>query len=110
MSSTCALPDAYVDFAQGVFARIRQYSSLITRADDVVQTAWRMVNDAASPRRLAAGADALALAEALGPATIGQYRHRGPRGPNSDALLVRSTNSASIRVRRPSQSMPRVCT
>ncbi len=60
-----AIPEAYADFAQGVFARMRQDSALVTHADDVAQAVWRMVNDAASPLRVAAGADALALAEAL---------------------------------------------
>ncbi len=60
-----AIPEAYADFAQGVFARMRQGSALVTHADDVAQAVWRMVNDAASPLRVAAGADALALAEAL---------------------------------------------
>jgi NAD(P)-dependent dehydrogenase (short-subunit alcohol dehydrogenase family) len=60
-----AIPEAYADFAQGVFARMRQDAALVTHADDVAQAVWRMVNDAASPLRVAAGADALALAEAL---------------------------------------------
>jgi len=58
------IPEAYASFAQDVFARMQQGSD-VTHASDVARAVWRVVNDAASPLRVPAGADALALAEAL---------------------------------------------
>jgi len=58
-----AAPDAYAAFAQRVFAGMGQ-SSLVTRARDVAEAVWRAVNDPTCPVRIAAGADAVALAEA----------------------------------------------
>jgi NAD(P)-dependent dehydrogenase (short-subunit alcohol dehydrogenase family) len=55
-------PEAYAAFAQSVFAGMGQ-PSLITRALDVAEAVWRAVNDASCPVRIAAGADAVALAE-----------------------------------------------
>ncbi|WP_214474562.1 SDR family oxidoreductase [Mesorhizobium sp. dw_380] len=54
-------PDAYAGFAQGVFAE-RGPSSAVTHALDVAETVWRAANDQSCPMRLAAGADAVALA------------------------------------------------
>jgi NAD(P)-dependent dehydrogenase (short-subunit alcohol dehydrogenase family) len=56
-------PEAYADFAQRVFAGMGQRSSPVTRALDVAEAVWRAVNDPSCPVRLAAGADAVALAE-----------------------------------------------
>jgi len=57
-----AIPDAYADLAQRVFAEWAQ-SSAITRATDVAEAVWRAANDPSCPVRIAAGADALALIE-----------------------------------------------
>jgi NAD(P)-dependent dehydrogenase (short-subunit alcohol dehydrogenase family) len=57
-----AIPDAYADLAQHVFAEWAQ-SSAITRAADVAEAVWRAANDPSCPIRIAAGADAVALSE-----------------------------------------------
>ena len=57
------IPEPYAGLAQSVFAQWRQ-SSVVTRAPDVAEAVWRAANDPASPMRIAAGADAVALAEA----------------------------------------------
>ncbi len=58
-----AVPEAYTDFAQGVFARMTaRRSGPLTRPLDVAEAVWRAVNDPSSPIRLPAGADAEALA------------------------------------------------
>ncbi|WP_233837552.1 SDR family oxidoreductase [Paraburkholderia sp. ZP32-5] len=54
-------PEAYAGFTQRVFAGMGE-SSLITRAQDVAEAVWRAVNDSSCPIRIAAGADAVALA------------------------------------------------
>lgn len=56
------IPEAYTDFAQSVFARMGQ-SSAVTLSQDVAEAVWRAANDPSSPVRIAAGADAVALAE-----------------------------------------------
>jgi NAD(P)-dependent dehydrogenase (short-subunit alcohol dehydrogenase family) len=56
-------PEAYTEFAQSVFARMRQSSSAHTQPLDVAEAVWRAVTDPSSPVRIAAGADAVALAE-----------------------------------------------
>jgi len=56
------IPEAYANLAQNVFAGWRQ-SSAVTRALDVAEAVWRAANDPSCPIRLAAGADAVALAE-----------------------------------------------
>jgi hypothetical protein len=57
------VPEAYAAFAQGVFARMgAPRTGPVTRSADVVEAIWRAVTDPASPVRLPAGADALALA------------------------------------------------
>ncbi len=56
------IPDAYASFAQSVFAAMGQ-SSAVTRALDVAEAVWRAANDPSCPVRIAAGADAVALAE-----------------------------------------------
>jgi NAD(P)-dependent dehydrogenase (short-subunit alcohol dehydrogenase family) len=55
-------PDAYAAFTQRVFAGMGE-SSLVTRSLDVAEAVWRAVNDPSCPLRIAAGADAVALAE-----------------------------------------------
>ncbi len=54
------VPEAYKDFAQGVFGAM-QGASAITRPLDVAEAVWRAATDPTCPLRLAAGADALAL-------------------------------------------------
>ena len=58
------IPEAYADLAQSVFARWAQ-SSAVTRAPDVAEAVWRAANDPSCPIRVAAGADAVALAASL---------------------------------------------
>ncbi|HEY8025923.1 MAG TPA: SDR family oxidoreductase [Burkholderiaceae bacterium] len=55
------IPEAYAALAQQVFAGWAQ-SSAVTRAADVAEAVWRAANDPSSPMRIAAGADAVALA------------------------------------------------
>jgi hypothetical protein len=59
------VPEAYASFAQNVFAGMGQslQSSAVTRALDVAEALWRAANDPSCPVRIAAGADAVALAE-----------------------------------------------
>ena len=57
------IPEAYADFAQGVFARMgERRSGPVTRSVDVAEAIWRAVSDPSSPVRQPAGADAEALA------------------------------------------------
>lgn len=58
-----AIPEAYGELAQQVFAGWAQ-STAITRAEDVADAVWRAATDASSPMRLPAGEDAEALAAA----------------------------------------------
>jgi NAD(P)-dependent dehydrogenase (short-subunit alcohol dehydrogenase family) len=55
------VPEAYAGLAQSVFAGWEQ-SSAVTRALDVAEAVWRAANDPSCPVRIAAGADAVALA------------------------------------------------
>lgn len=55
------IPDAYADLAQRVFAGWAQ-NTVHTRAQDVTEAVWRAATDPTCPMRLAAGADAVALA------------------------------------------------
>lgn len=55
------VPAAYASFMQSVFAEMRS-SSAVTQALDVAEAVWRAANDPSCPIRLAAGADAVALA------------------------------------------------
>jgi NAD(P)-dependent dehydrogenase (short-subunit alcohol dehydrogenase family) len=55
------IPEAYAGLAQSVFAGWQQ-SSAVTRALDVAEAVWRAANDPSCPVRIAAGADAVALA------------------------------------------------
>ena len=56
-------PEAYAEFAQSVFARMGQSTSAVTRPPDVAEAVWRAANDPSCPARIAAGADAVALAD-----------------------------------------------
>lgn len=58
------IPEAYAEFAQGVFTAMGQASGPVTHAKDVAEAVWRAANDPACPVRLPAGADAVALSEA----------------------------------------------
>jgi NAD(P)-dependent dehydrogenase (short-subunit alcohol dehydrogenase family) len=55
------IPAAYAGLAQGVFAEWAK-ASAVTRAHDVAEAVWRAATDPTCPLRLAAGADAVALA------------------------------------------------
>lgn len=55
-------PEAYAGLAQSVFATWQQ-STAVTRALDVAEAVWRAANDPSCPVLMAAGADAVALAE-----------------------------------------------
>ena len=57
------VPEAYAGLAQRVFAQWAA-DTQVTHAQDVAQAIWHAANDPAAPMRIAAGADALALAEA----------------------------------------------
>jgi len=57
-------PEPYAALAQQIFAGMQQ-SSDVTRAQDVAEAVWLAVNDPASPMRLFAGADAVAMAASV---------------------------------------------
>ena len=56
------IPEPYAAVAQNVFAGWAQ-AAAVTRPLDVAEAVWRAANDASCPLRIAAGADAVALAE-----------------------------------------------
>jgi NAD(P)-dependent dehydrogenase (short-subunit alcohol dehydrogenase family) len=56
------IPEAYAELAAQVFARMQQRHE-VTRALDVAEAVWRAASDPLCPIRIAAGADAVALAE-----------------------------------------------
>jgi NAD(P)-dependent dehydrogenase (short-subunit alcohol dehydrogenase family) len=56
------IPEAYADFAKSVFAGMGQPSA-VTRALDVAEAVWRAATDPSCLARIAAGADAEALAK-----------------------------------------------
>ncbi len=56
------VPDAYADFRKRVFDAVRDTATPVTHAHDVAEAVWRAVTDPASPMRISAGADAVALA------------------------------------------------
>ena len=58
-----AIPEAYAPLAQSVFAAWQQPGP-VTHASDVAEAVWRAATDPSCPMRLAAGADAVALASA----------------------------------------------
>ena len=55
-------PEAYADLTQSVLAGWAQDASAVTRSLDVAQAVWRAATDPSCPARIAAGADAVALA------------------------------------------------
>ncbi len=57
------LPESYAALGQQILDSIQENAS-VTRAVDVAQAVWRMVNDPDAPSRLPAGEDALAMAMA----------------------------------------------
>ena len=57
------IPPAYDAVAQDLFAALTA-SGPVTTAEDVAEAVWQAATDPASPLRLPAGADALALAQA----------------------------------------------
>jgi NAD(P)-dependent dehydrogenase (short-subunit alcohol dehydrogenase family) len=57
------IPEAYADFARGVFSAMGQSSSPVTHAVDVAAAVWQAANDSSCPVRIPAGADAVALAK-----------------------------------------------
>lgn len=57
-----AVPEAYADFAQGVFATMAaRRLGPVTRSLDVAEVIWHAVTDSSSPVRQPAGADAVKL-------------------------------------------------
>jgi NAD(P)-dependent dehydrogenase (short-subunit alcohol dehydrogenase family) len=58
------IPDAYAEFAQGLFTKMGQSSDPVTHAKDVAEAIWRAATDPACPALLPAGADAVAAFEA----------------------------------------------
>ena len=61
------IPSAYAPYAQSIFAALGQPAA-VTTEQDVAEGVWAAVNDASDRLRYAAGADAVALAEA----TVGE--------------------------------------
>ena len=58
------IPEAYAEFAQGLFTAMGQSSGPVTHAKDVAEAIWRAATDPACSALLPAGADAVALFEA----------------------------------------------
>ncbi len=57
-----AIPEAYADLAQSVFARWAEETE-VTHAVNVAEAVWRAATDASCPLRIPAGADAVSLAQ-----------------------------------------------
>lgn len=57
-----AFPEPYAAFAQGVLGAVQDLSAPTTSSQDVAEAVWRAVTDPATPMRIPAGADAVALA------------------------------------------------
>ena len=62
-SRMLAIPDAYADLAQSIFAKWAQSPGPVTRSLDVAEAVWNVVNDPSSPIRVPAGADAVEWAK-----------------------------------------------
>jgi len=58
------IPEAYAELAQSVFAAWSQPGP-VTESNDVAEAIWRAATDPASPMRIAAGADAVELLDAM---------------------------------------------
>jgi NAD(P)-dependent dehydrogenase (short-subunit alcohol dehydrogenase family) len=56
--------EAYAELARRVLAEITSEAGPVTYSRDVAEATWRAVTDPASPMRIPAGADAIALANA----------------------------------------------
>lgn len=56
--------EAYADFAQQVFAGMRDSAGPVTYASDVAEAVWQAATDPSSPLQIPAGKDAIAWAEA----------------------------------------------
>ena len=63
-SRMVAVPEAYSELAQSVFAGWSQDTGPVTLSTDVAEAIWHVVTDEAAPTRLPAGADAVALTKA----------------------------------------------
>lgn len=61
-----SLHEAYAGFARSLATATADPAAPVTEAADVAQAVWRVVTDAAAPRAVPAGADAQAMAAALG--------------------------------------------
>ena len=59
------IPPLYMPYAQSIFAALGQPAA-VTTEQDVAEGVWAAVNDVLDRLRYAAGADAVALAEAVG--------------------------------------------
>ena len=57
-------PEPYAAMGQGIFAAVQDSTSAVTYAGDVAEAVWRAVTDPASPMKIPAGADAVAVAQA----------------------------------------------
>jgi short-subunit dehydrogenase len=57
------IPQAYLPFAEPIFAAFAQPAAVTTESD-VAEAVWRAANDASGQLRFPAGADAVALAQA----------------------------------------------
>ncbi len=57
------IPEAYAPFAQSVFASFTQVTA-VTKESEVAEAVWQAANDQSQRLRYAAGADAVALAQA----------------------------------------------
>ena len=62
MSRKIKIHDAYSDLMERFFAKVKQSTEPMTRAEDVAEAIWHAVNDPSVPMRLPAGPDAVKLA------------------------------------------------
>jgi len=59
-----AIPEAYGEFAKGIFEALQDTTGPITHSIDVAEAVWHVVTDPSAPMRTPAGADAVAWAKA----------------------------------------------
>lgn len=65
LMASVEVPEAYAGFMQAAITRLMQDATGdVTHAADVAEAVWRAVTDPASPARIPAGADSVALASA----------------------------------------------
>ena len=62
MPAEDAFPEAYMPIVQGIFAQWADDTSALTHSIDVAEAVWRAATDPATPMRIPAGADAVAVA------------------------------------------------